>query len=79
MNPEERAVADAALQQYGARLTDSDFIARGEKVLSVKLEIKKGRLRMLDPAGRSLATYPASKIATGVSDFVEKFWFWKRS
>ena len=32
---------------------------------------------MLRPDGGVLSTYPASKIGTGVSDFVERFWYWK--
>jgi hypothetical protein len=79
MTPEQRAVIDTALRQYGAHLTDDDHIAHGEKVLSVRFEISKGRLRAVSNAGQLLASFPASKLASGVADFVEKFWYWKRT
>lgn len=77
MTPEQRGVIVAALNHYGATLTDDDRIARGEKVLSVRLDVRKGRLRMLSPTGEPLASYPASRLASGVADFVEGFWYWK--
>lgn len=74
---EQRLLVDAALRPYGAHLTEDDFIAKGEKKLSVQVDVSKGRLRMLG-GGAPLASYPAKQIEKGVSDFVEKFWFWKR-
>ena len=32
---------------------------------------------MVAPDGNVLATYPVSKLASGVADFVERFWYWK--
>lgn len=77
MSPDQRSAVSAALARYGARLTDDDHIARGEKVLSVQIEVSKGRLRMIGNGDNTLATYPASKIDTSVSKFVESFWYWK--
>ena len=78
MTADQRAVAEAALAHYGARLTDGGFIARGEKVTGVRLDVRKGRLRALaGESGNLLASYPASRIATGVADFVTSFWFWE--
>ncbi|HSX23305.1 MAG TPA: hypothetical protein VLE97_11080 [Gaiellaceae bacterium] len=77
LSAEQRAEIDAALGAYGARLTDDDRIAKGDKVMSVQIEGKGGRLKMVG-AGNVLASYPASRAGHGVSDFVEKFWFWKK-
>lgn len=77
MTAEQRAEVDAALWPYGARLTDGGQIAKEQKTLSVAVDIKGKRLRMLH-GGSPLATYPATKIAHAISDFVEKFWFWKK-
>jgi hypothetical protein len=77
MTPEQRDVIAAALRHYGADLSDTGFIARGEKVLSVRPEISKGRLRMVSSSGQLLASYPAAHLASGVANFVEKFWYWK--
>jgi len=77
MTPEQRAAVNAALQRYGASLTDDDRIAKGEKVLSVRVEVQKGRLRMVGPNDNLVASFPASRVDAGVADFVEKFWFWK--
>jgi hypothetical protein len=77
MTPEQHAVVLAALHHYGAGLSATGFIFRGEKVLGVKPEISKGRLRMVSATGQLLASYPASKLGTGVADFVESFWYWK--
>lgn len=76
MTLEQRTLVGAGLQPYGAHLTDDDFIAKGPKVMSVRVDVQKGRLRMLG-GGAVLATYPAGRIEKGVKDFVEKFWFWK--
>jgi len=77
MTPEQRDVISAALGHYGARLADGDFIARGDKVLGVRVDVHKGRLRMLSRDDSLLASFPAFRLASGVADFVEKFWFWK--
>ena len=77
MTPEQRDIIVAALRHYGADLSSDGFITHGEKVLSVRPEVKKGRLRMVAPDGNVLATYPVSKLASGVADFVERFWYWK--
>jgi len=77
MTLEQRILIDAALQRYGAGLANDGFIAKNQKKLSVNFDVIKGRLRAIGPGGAVLATYPASKIEKGVSDFVEKFWFWK--
>lgn len=78
MTLEQRTLVDAALHRYGAHLTDENFIAKGPKVMSVQVDVQKGRLRML--GGKSaLASYPAARIEKGVDDFVQKFWFWKPS
>lgn len=76
MTIEQRLLIDVALHPYGAALTEDNFITKNGKKLSVQVDVQKGRLRML--SGKSaLATYPAARIEKGVSDFVEKFWFWK--
>lgn len=62
----------AALAPYGARLTDEGFIARGDKVLGVRVEVRKGRLRMLS-GENLLASFPARDVARGVAQFVERF------
>ena len=77
MTPEQRDTIVAALHHYGGGLSSDGFITHGEKVLSVRPEVKKGRLRMVAPDGNVLATYPVSKLASGVADFVERFWYWK--
>lgn len=78
MTPADRNTIATALDAYGARLTDDVRIARGDKVLGVILEIRKGRLRALGPAGDLLASFPASDLAGGVSAFVERFWYWTK-
>lgn len=75
LNPEQRLVIIDTLIPYGAQLTENDHIAKGEKVMSVQLEVKGDRLRVVG-GGNLLASYPAARLAKGVSDFVEKFWFW---
>ena len=77
LSADQRAEIDAALGVYGARLTDDDRIAKGDKVMSVQVEAKGGRLKMVG-GGNVLASYPASRAGQGVSDFVEKFWFWRK-
>lgn len=77
LNPEQRLVIIDTLIPYGAQLTEDNRIAKGEKVMSVQLEVKAGRLRVLG-GGNLLASYPAARLAKGVSDFVEKYWFWKK-
>ena len=77
MTPEQHAVILAALQHYGAGLADTGFISRGEKVLGVRPEVRKGRLRMVTATGQLLASFPAAHIATGIAEFVERFWYWK--
>lgn len=68
---------DAALSRYGAGLTTDGFITKNQKVTGVHADVRKGRLRMISGKDAVLASYPASRIDTGVADFVEKFWFWK--
>ena len=77
MTPEQRDTIVAALRHYGGDLSDDGFIAHGKKVLGVRPEISKGRLRMVSKTGELLASYTVANIGTGVADFVEKFWFWK--
>ena len=77
LSADQRAEIDAALGAYGARLTEDDRIAKGDKVMSVQVEAKGGRLKMVG-GGNVLSTYPASRASQGVSDFVEKFWFWRK-
>ena len=77
MTLEQRLLADAELKRYGAHLTDAGFIAKGPKVMSVAIDVKGKKLRMVGPGNNVLATYPATNVEKGVSDFVQKFWFWK--
>jgi hypothetical protein len=76
LNLEQRLALNEALLRYGAHLTEDGYIAKGSKVMSVQLDVKGGRLRVLGGTN-ALASYPASRLSKGVSDFVEKFWFWK--
>jgi hypothetical protein len=76
MTLEQRTLVAAALHPYGAHLTEDNFIAKGPKVMSVRVDVQKGRLRMLSGTA-PLASYPAARIEKGVADFVQKFWFWK--
>lgn len=78
MTFEQKTLVDAALHRYDAHLTDDNFIAKGPKVMSVRVDVQKGRLRMLGGTA-VLATYPAARIEKSVADFVQKFWFWKPS
>jgi hypothetical protein len=77
LTPEQRDVIVTALRHYGADLSSDGFITHGGKTLSVRPEVKKGRLRMISTDGSVQATYPASNLASGVADFVESFWYWK--
>jgi hypothetical protein len=77
MTIEQRVLINAALQRYGAGLAEDDFVTKNQKKLSVTFDVAKGRLRALGPGKAVLASYPASQIERGVSNFVEKFWFWK--
>ena len=78
MTPEQRSAVVAALRHYGADLTDDDRIVKGDRVFGVRVEVRKGRLRIIQAAdGSMLASYPAANIGTGVADFVERFWYWK--
>ena len=70
-------VLNETLARYGARLTDEGFIAQGDKVLSVRAVIEKKRLKLIAPSGSPLASYSTAKLGQGISDFVQKFWFWK--
>jgi hypothetical protein len=76
MTSDQRTQINTALARYGAGLS-GDFIAKGDKVLPVSFEVKKNRLRVMGGPERLLASYPISRIGAGVSDFVEKFWYWK--
>lgn len=78
LSAEQRDEIRAALAGYGGELTEDDRIAKGGKVMSVRLDVKGGRLRALG-GDNVLASYPASRAGQGVSDFVEKFWFWKKA
>src|SRR5512135_81719 len=78
LSAEQRDEIRAALASYGAQLTEDDRIAKGDKVMSIRLDVKGGRLRALG-GDNVLASYPASRAGKGVSDFVEKFWFWKKA
>lgn len=64
----------AALQKYGATLTDDGFIAKNGKSC-VKCIIKGKRLRFESASGTLLASGSVSE--SFVCEFVEKFWFWK--
>jgi hypothetical protein len=75
---EQRAEIGDALAAYGAHLTEDDHIAMGSKVMSVRAIVKGGRLR-IESGDNLLASYPSSRIAKGISDFVESFWFWKKN
>jgi hypothetical protein len=77
ITPEQRAAVNAALEHYGAFLSNDDFIANRDKVLGVRVEVSKGRLRMVSREGNLLASYPVANIGTGVANFVEQFWYWK--
>lgn len=63
-----------ALARYGATVAPSGFIARGGRELSVKPEIRKGRLRMVSRTGALLFTGTADRA--GVDAFVGGYWFW---
>jgi hypothetical protein len=78
LSAKQREDIDAALLEYGAHLTEDDHIARGGKVMSVRLEVKGGRLRV-EGGGNLLASYPVSRAGKGISDFVKAFWFWKKA
>ena len=79
MTPDTRAAITEALAPYGAELADGDrFVTPGGKVLQTRIEVRKGRVHMVDTNGTTIASYPLQRAATGVADFVEKFWFWKR-
>jgi hypothetical protein len=77
MTAEQREAIVGALRRYGADLTTDGFITKGEKVGGVRPEVKKGRLRMISADGVVLATFPASRLASGVAYFVERFWYWE--
>jgi len=77
MTPEQREIIVTTLRRYGADLSADGFITNGGKVLGVRPEVKKGRLRMISTNGDVLATYPISRIDSGVANFVERFWYWK--
>lgn len=74
---EHSVSARDALARYGATIASNGFIRRGEKLLGVRMLIHKERLRVMS-GDVLLATYSKSNIERGVSDFVEKFWFWER-
>jgi hypothetical protein len=79
LTSEQHAALVDALRPYGAGLTCYGAIQHGEKVLSVRLEVKRGRLRAIGPTGDVLASFPAADLAASVSRFVEAFWYWKRA
>jgi hypothetical protein len=78
LSAKQREDIAAALLEYGAHLTEDDHIAKGGKVLSVRLEVKGGRLSV-EGGGKLLASYPVSRAGKGISDFVKAFWFWKKA
>ena len=78
LTADHRLAIVEALAPYRATLTSEDRIAKGDKTLSVQLDVKGGRLRM-SQGSTLLASYPAKAVAKGVSDFVEKFWYWTES
>lgn len=77
LSAEQREEINAALSAYGAHLTEGDRVEKGGRVMSVRLGVKGGRLRV-EGGETLLASYPTSRIGNGISDFVEKFWFWKK-
>lgn len=75
LSSEARTVVVDALKLYGAGL-DGDFIVSpAGKKLAVWVESTQQRLRF-ESVTATLATAPIS--SQGVSDFVEKFWLWKK-
>lgn len=77
MSPEQRAAVVAALARFGARLTEDNVIACGERSLHVRVAVTRGRLRMMHSNGGALASYPATRIAESVDTFCRRFWYWK--
>lgn len=80
--PEPPALPEAlrplaeGLVAYGATLTSEGFIQTGDKVMRVRVVVKKGRARAESATGQLLASGPPT--AKFIQDFVEKFWFWER-
>lgn len=66
---------DSVLKKYGAGLDDNNFIVKDGKILRVRVEVKRHRLRFCSGENFIMSGSVSEKT---VCDFVESFWFWKR-
>lgn len=70
------AIVKAALNKYGASLTEQGFIVNSSGTeTDVKAVIKGKRLRFEDRSGKLISSGPVTEDF--VSSFVEKYWHWK--
>lgn len=70
------AIIKAALNKYGASLTEQGFIVNSSGTeTDVKAVIKGKRLRFESRSGKLIASGPITEDF--VSSFVERYWFWK--
>ena len=77
MDANTRAMVSATLAEYGANLTEDDFIQRGDKPSQIKVLAMRGRLRFESGSGQRMAIGPIA--AQAVRSFVESFWYWKKA
>lgn len=64
-----------ALADYGAELTDDNFITKNGKATKILVVVKKGRLRFGSESGSHMS---GSVTGATVCAFVEKFWYWNK-
>lgn len=64
------------LKQYGSDLSETGEILNlsGEPT-SVKVEMKRGRIRITDTKGRLLASGSGLSL---INKFVENYWYWEK-
>lgn len=71
-----RAVVRDALTLYGARLAEGDYLAKGDKTFSLRVEMSRKRLRVVGKDGALIMSGPVEQRT--VCSFVERFWFWRK-
>lgn len=71
-----RAIVKNALALYGGRLADGDYLAKGEKTFSLRVEMCRKRLRVVGTDGALIMSGPVEQRT--VCSFVERFWFWRK-
>ena len=64
------------LRQYGSDLSETgEILNRKGEPTNVKIDMKRGRIRITDAKGRLLAS--GSDLSL-INKFVENYWYWEK-